>query len=176
MARSISADDYSHVRMIVRSMVRLAKNITSDDVEDLIQVGMIGLLSAINTYDPDRNCSLDTYSNIRIRGAIIDYMRAGSFLPRGLYGKATATFCDADELRGLASEDKSILSCDQRIDVERILAKLPQKERVAIIRHYLCDEPMKQIGIAMGLTEARICQLCSSGLNRVRKIVKREMI
>lgn len=45
-------------------------------MEDLVSAGIIGLLEAIERYDPSFNASLSTFSDFRIRGAIIDEVRS----------------------------------------------------------------------------------------------------
>ena len=52
------------------------------DVEDLIQIGMIGLISAAQNYTPVKDASFSSYANLRIRGEIVDYLRKNSSLCR----------------------------------------------------------------------------------------------
>jgi RNA polymerase sigma factor for flagellar operon FliA len=56
-------------------------------IDDLIQVGMIGLLEAARIYDPSLGASFKSYASIRIRGAIIDELRRHSWLPRSVQQK-----------------------------------------------------------------------------------------
>ena len=56
-------------------------------IDDLIQVGMIGLLEASRIYDPALGASFKSYASIRIRGAIIDELRRHSWLPRSVQQK-----------------------------------------------------------------------------------------
>ncbi len=56
-------------------------------IDDLIQVGMIGLLEAARIYDPALGASFKSYASIRIRGAIIDELRRHSWLPRSVQQK-----------------------------------------------------------------------------------------
>ncbi len=57
-------------------------------VDDLIQAGMIGLLEAAQKYDGSRGASFETYAGIRIRGAIVDEMRRGDWVPRSVHRNA----------------------------------------------------------------------------------------
>ncbi len=59
----------------------------SVDIDDLIQSGMIGLLEVSKNYDPSRGASFETYAKIRIRGAMLDEVRKGDWVPRSLYRK-----------------------------------------------------------------------------------------
>ncbi len=56
----------------------------SQDVDDLIQAGMIGLLEAASHYEGDKGASFETYANIRIRGAMMDQLRRGGWAPRSV--------------------------------------------------------------------------------------------
>ena len=52
------------------------------DIEDLIQIGMIGLISAAKNYTPVKDASFTSYASLRIRGEIVDYLRKNSSLCR----------------------------------------------------------------------------------------------
>ncbi|MEZ5490691.1 MAG: RNA polymerase sigma factor FliA [Gammaproteobacteria bacterium] len=57
-------------------------------VDDLIQVGLIGLLEAVRTYEPQPGVDFKAYANIRIRGAIIDELRRETWVPRSVQQKS----------------------------------------------------------------------------------------
>jgi len=57
------------------------------DLEDLKSVGVIGLIDAANKFDPAKDCSFKTYAEIRIKGAIIDQLRAMDWVPRSVRAK-----------------------------------------------------------------------------------------
>ncbi len=52
------------------------------DVEDLRQAGVFGLMDAIDSFDPERGVKFETYCAPRIRGAILDELRAMDWVPR----------------------------------------------------------------------------------------------
>lgn len=52
------------------------------DQEDLVSYGVIGLINAIDRYDPSRGIRFETFAVARIRGAVIDQLRALNWLPR----------------------------------------------------------------------------------------------
>ena len=52
------------------------------EIEDLIQIGMLGLISAAQNYTPQKDASFSSYANIRIKGEILDYLRKNSNLCR----------------------------------------------------------------------------------------------
>ncbi len=57
-------------------------------VDDLIQVGMIGLLEASRAYEGNQGAEFKSYASIRIRGAIIDELRRDSWMPRSVQQKS----------------------------------------------------------------------------------------
>ncbi len=59
-----------------------AKLPASVDVEDLISVGNLGLVRAIEGFDPDRGVKFESYCSLRIRGAILDELRRTDWVPR----------------------------------------------------------------------------------------------
>jgi RNA polymerase sigma factor FliA len=52
------------------------------DAEDLISYGMIGLINAVDRYDPARGVRFEAFAMSRIRGAVIDQLRVLNWLPR----------------------------------------------------------------------------------------------
>src|ERR1041384_7631481 len=74
------------VRLIARRIQeRLPENISLDD---LISTGVIGLISAIDHFDPTHNVKLKTYAEYKIRGAILDSLRGLDWAPRQKRKKA----------------------------------------------------------------------------------------
>lgn len=60
----------------------------SVQLDDLLQAGMIGLLEAAQKFDGSKGASFETYAGIRIRGAIVDEMRRGDWVPRSVHRNA----------------------------------------------------------------------------------------
>lgn len=74
------------VRLIARKIQeRLPENIA---LEDLVSTGVIGLISAIDNFDPSHNVKLKTYAEYKIRGAILDSLRGLDWAPRQKRRKA----------------------------------------------------------------------------------------
>jgi RNA polymerase sigma factor for flagellar operon FliA len=69
-----------HVKRIVNRMaIHLPATV---DIEDLYNVGVIGLIQAIDRYDPSRENKFLTYATHRIRGAVLSELRSRDFLSR----------------------------------------------------------------------------------------------
>jgi RNA polymerase sigma factor for flagellar operon FliA len=74
------------IRYIVnRIAVRLPSHI---DLDDLTNTGVIGLMDAIEKYDPEKNCKFKTYAEFRIKGAILDQLRSLDWVPRSVRQKS----------------------------------------------------------------------------------------
>ncbi len=82
------------------------------DDEDLVSYGLLGLIGAIERYDPDRDVKFETYAIARIRGAIIDELRALDWVPRSVRSRAR------DIERAIA-------------ELEAKLARVPTDEEIA---------------------------------------------
>jgi RNA polymerase sigma factor for flagellar operon FliA len=74
------------IRYIVnRIAVRLPSHI---DLDDLHNTGVIGLMDAIEKYNPEKNCKFKTYAEFRIKGAILDQLRSLDWVPRSVRQKS----------------------------------------------------------------------------------------
>jgi RNA polymerase sigma factor for flagellar operon FliA len=56
--------------------------------DDLLQVGMMGLIEASQRYDSTQGASFETFAGIRIRGAMMDEVRRNDWVPRSVHKKA----------------------------------------------------------------------------------------
>lgn len=83
----INIEDFAPLvkRIAYHMMLRMPASV---QVDDLIQAGMIGLIEASQKYDASRGASFETYAGIRIRGAIVDEMRRGDWVPRSVHRNA----------------------------------------------------------------------------------------
>src|SRR5258707_4918231 len=58
------------------------------DEGDLVSYGLLGLIGEIERYDPDRDVKFETYAIARIKGSIIDELRAMDWVPRSVRARA----------------------------------------------------------------------------------------
>jgi RNA polymerase sigma factor for flagellar operon FliA len=81
------------------------------DEGDLVSYGLLGLISAIERYDPGRDIKFETYAIVRIKGAIIDELRALDWVPRSVRSRAREIERAISELEaklGQAPSDEEI--------------------------------------------------------------------
>lgn len=75
------------------------------EYDDLVSYCIIGLIDAIEKFDITKDVKFDTYANIRIRGAVIDQMRAMDWIPRSTRQKFRQLESAMNELRPEYSDD-----------------------------------------------------------------------
>ena len=83
------------------------------DEGDLVSYGLLGLIGAIERYEPDRDVKFETYAIARIKGAIIDELRAMDWVPRSVRSRAREI-----ERAIAALEAKTGTGADRRADRE----------------------------------------------------------
>jgi len=106
------------IRYIVnRIAVRLPSHI---DLDDLHNTGVIGLMDAIEKYDPEKNCKFKTYAEFRIKGAILDQLRSLDWVPRSVRQKSRKlerAYGEVEQRLGrAASEDEVADSLGLQLD------------------------------------------------------------
>ena len=215
------------VKMIVGRM--RGKMPQHADVEELESAGMMGLLSAIERYDPTRGYTFQTYASVRIRGAILDELRHMDMVPRSvrikqrLIARTTQTLeqrlgrtpsdgelsgelgLDEESFRKLRVQTRpvSILYLDgegpgeggamheciadeegeeapsrlEREELQEMIARrimeMPEQSRKVLALYFTEGMRLAEIGLAMGLSEARICQIRSQAIEQLRRYVHR---
>jgi len=68
-------------RLASQLIARLPANV---ELDDLVQAGMIGLMDALTRYETGHGAQFETFAMQRIRGAMIDELRGGDWLPRSV--------------------------------------------------------------------------------------------
>ncbi len=202
--------------------------------DELVSAGSLGLIDAVDKYDPSHHASFQTYARYRITGAIIDELRSMDSFSRTMRDKIKriedavfqvesrekrpATDEELADFLGIPLEEyhntlaqahgAAVLSLDEFVisrkkntttsktrfqdglkeettpdddllkeEFKRILAReietLNEKEQLVISLYYYEDLTLKEIGEVLSLTEARICQIHSSVLMKLKTKLQR---
>ena len=91
-----------------RLAMRLPPHIS---VGDLMSAGVIGLMDALNKFDPQKNVQFKTYAEFRIKGAMLDELRSLDWVSRSVRQKAAnleKTYQTLEKKRGRAVEDEEV--------------------------------------------------------------------
>ncbi len=94
--------------IVNRIAVRLPSHI---EAEDLHSVGVIGLIDAANKFNPKKGCKFSTYAEHRIKGAILDQLRAMDWVPRSTRQKARKlerAYAEVEQTLGRAANDEEV--------------------------------------------------------------------
>lgn len=180
------------VRQIVGGFQRkLPRNVLRDD---LMAAGMTGLWDAVRKHGHEASPNFDWYVRVRIRGAILDELRAQDWLPRRARAQAAeaskgSSFGDGapvvlrfDEVS--ESEQARCLSADDGSNAEHALEvnatrarlfeamqQLPERERHIVAMHYFRGLKFKDLGEMLGVSEPRVSQLHSRAMGRLRSLL-----
>lgn len=103
-AREILAVEYMRVVKFVAG--RMAIHVPSSvEMDDLIGWGALGLMDAIEKFDPEQNIKFATYATIRIRGAVLDEIRSLDWAPRSVRALARKIGSAREQLRHEGGSD-----------------------------------------------------------------------
>lgn len=111
------------------------------ETNDLINAGMIGLMDALEKFDPSRKIQFKTYAQFRIRGAILDELRSWDWVPRSVRRKANLlanTYARMERELGRPAEDEEIARA-LGIGLKEFRAILNQVNGIFLIH---LDEPL----------------------------------
>jgi RNA polymerase sigma factor for flagellar operon FliA len=107
----------------------------SIDRADLVSYGIFGLIDAIERYDPERNVKFETYGITRIKGAIIDELRAIDWVPRSVRSKARAVERAYSKLEAvlMRTPTDAEVAAELRISVEELEAIFSQVSFIGLV-------------------------------------------
>jgi RNA polymerase sigma factor FliA len=169
--------------------------------EDYLQYARIGLVEAIDDYDPRREASFETYSSYRIRGAMLNGLGRESEIaaqrsfwrtrlhesvePPGAADEATPA-ADNPHALGFQLEDdgedladdavqanphEAVAQVELLLLVGSVLEKLPERERDLIRRHYFEQCEFRVLAHEFAVSPGRVSQLHTQALLRIRELL-----
>ena len=170
----------------LRLVVYIARKFenTGINVEDLISIGTIGLIKAINTFNPEKNIKLATYASRCIENEILMYLRKNQNTKTEIsIDEPLNVDWDGNEL--LLSDvlgtdnDVTYQSIEKEVDIKLLslaMEKLPKREQeIMRMRFGLCgnkEKTQKEVADMMGISQSYISRL----EKRIIKRLKREIL
>lgn len=175
----------------LRLVVYIAKKFdnTGVGVEDLISIGTIGLIKAINTFNRSKNIKLATYASRCIENEILMYLRRNSKIRMEVsIDEPLNVDWDGNELllSDILGTDEDIIYRDLENEVERkllkkALSKLSKREKMIIELRFGLNHPsglemtQKEVADLLGISQSYISRLEKKIIGRLKKeIVKYE--
>lgn len=169
----------------LRLVVYISKKFdnTGIDVEDLISIGTIGLIKAINTFNLDKNIKLATYASRCIENEILMYLRRNNKTKLEVsIDEPLNVDWDGNELllSDILGTDDNLISQNIENEVERnllskALSKLSERERVIIEMRYGLnsrdgdEKTQKEVADLLGISQSYISRLEKKIMKRLRK-------
>jgi len=151
---------------------------TSEYVMDLIQEGTVGLIEAVESFDPARGVAFSLFAVHRIRGRMKDFLKKeGASDVACIDGMTDSEGIPAKERimdPGALPEEQA----ESRVLIERLreaMARLPQKERFVLEEVYLSGGGIDGVADALHLSESHIYRLKKTGIRRIRGMMSRFM-
>lgn len=114
-------------------------NLRDMDRDDLIGYGTLGLIEAVDRFDPTRNTNFESFAITRIRGSIYDQLRASDWLSRGSRKKVKNLLKATNKLEGELNRYPSNLELAKELSLS--LDELRAIQQEAQIGIYSLDEP-----------------------------------
>ncbi|MEG0764653.1 MAG: RNA polymerase sporulation sigma factor SigE [Pseudoflavonifractor sp.] len=170
----------------LRLVVYIARRFenTGINIEDLISIGTIGLIKAINTYKPEKNIKLATYASRCIENEILMHLRKTSALKSEIsFDEPLNTDWDGNELllSDILGTDGDVVMRPIEADVDRKLlsdamTKLSPRERQIITMRFGLDgrpdRTQKEVADLLGISQSYISRL----EKRIIAHLKREIL
>jgi RNA polymerase sigma factor for flagellar operon FliA len=189
-----SRDVQKHLDLVNQVVARFVRKLPANvDRGDLVAAGMYGLVTSLERNGGDGGETFEGYARLRIRGAILDELRAQDWLsrrarwaaaddsyegPRVLVGfedvadaERERSFADADAPDALALLE----AAGTRNEIDAALARLPDRERAIVARHYFEGVPFKTLAAEWRVSEPRISQIHTRALGRLKGILGRDV-
>jgi len=105
------------------------------EVQDLINSGVLGLMDAIEKFDPEKNVKFETYAEYRIKGSILDSLRALDWVPRSVRKVATLlenTYADLEKKHGRPAHDEEVAEA-MDVDVDKLHKLMSRVSHVSMV-------------------------------------------
>ena len=186
LARYESGDETVRETLIVRNL-RLVVYISRKfdavgaGAEDLISIGTIGLIKAVNTFRPDKNIKLATYASRCIENEILMYLRKTNPLKSEVSIEEPLNVdWDGNELLlcdVLGSDadlvNRGVETEDERGMIVRLVASLPDRERRIMQMRFgfagFDEHTQKEVADALGISQSYISRLEKKIIGRLKK-------
>ena len=181
-----------HHMQLVEPLARRYAKKSGQNQDDLLQVGLMGLLRAAERYEGQREIPFSAFARPHIRGAILHYLRdkaAMIRLPRALQNSdrdVGAGFNAATQQRRLVQLDDDLISQEidptneldrkeNRRQLTQALKQLSPQEQAAVVEVILKGQSLRDVGNRTGVSAMTIQRRVKRGLAQLRQQLRVQM-
>lgn len=171
----------------LRLVVYIARKFdaASASIEDLISIGTIGLIKAVNTFNRDKNIKIATYASRCIENEILMYLRKTNPIKSEVsFDEPLNVDWDGNELllsdvMGSDSDEinRNIEMKDEHNIVKELVAALPSRERMIMQMRFgfagYDEHTQKQVADALGISQSYISRLEKKIIGRLKKEIEK---
>jgi RNA polymerase sigma-B factor len=134
-----------------------------EDLDDLVQVGALGLVKASTRFDPDRGVAFASYAAPAVEGAIRRHLRDRT--APGAPGKTAGTDTAGDQP---ADDSEPTAESEYRLLVAGGMRALDQREQRIVFLRFHADMTERQIARELGISQAHVSRLLGGALGKLR--------
>lgn len=225
-------DPTKYLDFVRRIATRMARNLPSHvSLDDLVGAGTLGLIDAMDRYDPRKAERFETFAEFRIKGAILDELRRYDLMARNARLTAKRLARKTQELTArlgrppteaevaegmnldileyrklvdrvgnvrvlslddlLSPDDKAGDRCfelssknvgpdeiasirEMKERLRRAISGLPERQQMILEMYYQREMTLKEIGLHVGVTESRVCQIMGEATGKLRTMLRTE--
>ena len=177
-SRSLLIERYLPLARGLSRRVRTTETPVTDS-DDMASAAFLGLIDAVDRFEPGRGVPFEAYARLRIRGAMIDELRRTSERSRSATPEEQPRMMSLDGILddgrtdmlpvGDGGLDDGFEREDLRGRVQVALDTLPVRQREVLTRYYKDELTLRQAGAQMGISEARACQLRGRAIVNLRR-------
>jgi RNA polymerase sigma factor for flagellar operon FliA len=145
----------------------------ASDLEDLVAFGFQGLLEARARFDADRGVRFDSFAYYRIRGAVLDGVRAMAYLPRRAHARVKAAEA-ADAVAEEVGERRAAhpVAVDAAGELSEAVARIATGWVLATVGHGDVDETTPEVTAQRRSESARLRAAVARLPERERKLIE----
>ena len=191
-----------NISLVKKVASKIYYRLPKGDIEfdDLVNVGVIGMMKAIEKYDSDK-AKFSTYAYIKIRGEILDYLRSLDIVPRTVRDKIkkeppleegksvplsnTAVMVSIE--KALSSDEslkivdtlvskretpeEEVIKEDQKEKLLQAIDLLSEKEKKVLQMLYFEEKDLKSVADEINVSVSRVSQIKSEAIKKLKSIL-----
>lgn len=154
--------------------IAMSFHLDEGETMELLQEGMLGLVEAADHYDYRRGVAFSLYASHRIRGCMVDYLKANT---------QDVLYLDSDVGNGFTLKDtlespigSPVQLAEEKLlqqEVAKAMDRLPSREQQILTGLLVEERPAQEMALAFNISLGHVYRLQKQGLRRIRGMLAR---